>query len=139
MESLTNNQRLISIPGGLIMYNNEQIIVLNDGIDPIAFDSINHISGVYAAVLWESLYDVFWSVDVLKNIHNVFSILSESRYNEEAFSLLRSYFDILDLDWAIELDVVDQIPELKEHFIYEFLQDAGAIISEYEYEESLNR
>ena len=119
------------------MKNNEQIIILDDGIDPVAFDSINHISGVYAAVLWESLYEVFWSVKVLKNIHSVFSILCDNRYNEEAFSLLRSYFDILDLDWADELDVVGQIPELKEAFLGEFLKDAEEIIGDYYYEENL--
>ena len=114
------------------MNNNEQIIIVDDGIDPVAFESINHISGVYAAVLWESLYEVFWSVDVLWNIYSVFSILCESRYNEEAFSLLHSYFDILDLDWSAELDVVDQIPELKEAFMDEFLADAMEIILDFE-------
>ena len=117
------------------MNNNEQIIIVNDGIDPVAFDSINHISGVYAAALWESLYDVFWSVDMLRNIHSVFSILCENRYIEEAFSLLQSYFEILDLDWSIELDVVDQIPELKEPFMDEFIKDAEDIIHDFEYEE----
>ena len=119
------------------MNNNEQIIIVDDGIDPVAFETINHISGIYSAVLWESLYEVFWSVDVEKNIHTVFSILYESSYNEEAFSLLHSYFDILDLDWSVELDVVDQIPELKEAFIGEFLKDAEDIIRVYDYEENL--
>jgi len=116
------------------MSNKEQIII-GDEVDPVAFESINLISGVYAAVLWESLYDVFWSVNVLRNIHSVFSILYESGYTEEAFSLLHSYFDILDLDWAVELDVVDQIPELKEAFIGEFLKDAEDVIMDFEYGE----
>jgi len=117
------------------MNNNEQIIIVDDGIDPVAFESINHISGVYAAVLWESLYEVFWSVDALWIIHSVFSILCESRCNEEAFSLLHSYFDILDLDWAAELDIVDQIPELKDAFLGEFLKDAEDIFMDFEYEQ----
>lgn len=113
------------------MLNNEQIIE-DGGIDPIVYESLNHISGAYAALFWEDIHDVCWSVSTIKDIYIVFSILCESRYYEEAFTLLRSYCEILSFDWEKELEIIDQIPELKEPFMDEFIKDTEDIIIDYE-------
>jgi len=108
------------------MNNNEQIA--GTGVDPVVYESLNHISSRYAALFWEGIYFACWSISTLKDIHMVFLALCENRYHDEAFSLLRSYSEILSLDWEAELEVIDQIHELKEHFMDEFILDTEEII-----------
>ena len=104
-------------------------------IDPVIIERINHLSGAHAALFWDVLYGTSESIIAIKNTEAVLDFLYYSHNTNEAFVLIRAYYELLGIDWPEELLILEQSDELKELLIYEFLQDADDIINDLKYYE----
>jgi len=105
-------------------------------IDPIVIESVNHISGAHAALFWDVLYGTSESILAMENTEDVLAFLYDGSNFDEAFKLIRAYYELLGIDWPDEMLIIEKIGELKEPFVYEFLLDAEDIILDFKYEEA---
>ena len=99
---------------------NKEIEGVSD-IDPIVIESVNHISGAHAALFWDILYGTSESIIALENTEAVLAFLYDGDSFAEALMLIRAYYELLRMDWPDEFVNIEQIGELKEPFLYEFL------------------
>jgi hypothetical protein len=106
----------------------------NVGIDPIVIETINHISGAHAALFWDILYGTSESILAMENTEAVLAFLYNGSNFGEAFMLIRAYYELLGIEWPEEMFVIEQIGELKEPFVYEFLLDAEDIILDFKFD-----
>ena len=61
-----------------------------------------------------------------------------NNYSDEAFTLIRAYYELLGIDWPEEMQIIEQVQQLKEPFVLEFLLDAQDLIIDFEYENDLS-
>jgi hypothetical protein len=106
----------------------------NAEIDPVVIESLNQISGGYSALYWEILYSTSESLSALKNTVLLLTLLYEERKFREAILLIHIHHDLLCMEYPMELELIEKVPELQEPFLDEFLLDAEDIIIDYEYE-----
>jgi hypothetical protein len=105
------------------------------GIDPVVLESVNQISGAHAAFFWDMFYGTSESIIAIENMKTVLAFLYNGDNFTEAFMLIRSYYELLGIDWPDEMAIIEKIDELKEPFVYEFLLDAEDIILDFKYDE----
>jgi hypothetical protein len=103
-------------------------------IDPVVTQSLNQISGGYSAHYWEILYGTSESLSTLKNTALLLTLLYEEGKYYEAILLIHIHHDLLCMEYPVELELIEKVPEFQEPFLNEFLLDAEDIITDYEYE-----
>lgn len=108
----------------------------NAEIDPVVIESLNQISGGYSALYWEIIYGTSESLSALKNTVLLLTLLYEEGKYREAILLIHIHHDLLCMEYPVELQLIEKVPELQEPFLDEFLLDAEDIIIDYEYEEN---
>ena len=117
--------------------NNEQ--TTNDiPIDPMLIERINHLSGAHSALFWDVLYGTSESLIAVENTEAVLDFLYSHNYSDEAFTLIRAYYELLGIDWPEEMKIIEQVHQLKEPFVLEFLLDAQDLIIDFEYENNIS-
>ncbi|MDR0885082.1 MAG: hypothetical protein LBN22_01745 [Clostridiales Family XIII bacterium] len=106
----------------------------NIEVDPVVIESLNQISGGYSALFWEILYGTSESLNAIKNTVLLLTLLYEEGKYYEAILLIHVHHDLLCMEYPMELELIEKVPELQEPFLDEFLLDADDIIIDYEYE-----
>jgi hypothetical protein len=82
------------------------------------------------------LYGTSESILAMENTEDVLAFLYDGSNFDEAFKLIRAYYELLGIDWSDEMLIIEKIGELKEPFVYEVLLDAEDIILDFKYEEA---
>ena len=94
--------------------------------------SVNTISGACAAPFWDGIYERTVSLDSIKGLQSSLDVLHSVGKDEEAMRMIFALYDLLEMDYPEELDIIVQGSELAGLFMGEFLADIEDLMYDYE-------